>query len=437
MTIAPGRTPLRLRLTNTLGGEKQVLTPLQSDAVRMYHCGPTLTEPASIDKFRSYLLGDVLRRHIEQQGWDVRQVMNLTDVGHLNEYEEDAVEITASRSGMYGWELVEKELTVFHADRRALNIRDAHFYPRASDHIAEIIAFIEKLLAAGDAYRSGGHVYFDISRAQSLGKLSGKSREEMMRLQTAAARPLAPAARAAPVPHTPAPKRDPLDFDLWRPDPLHQSHWQSPWGRGFPGWHVECVVMSRKYLGSCFDIHSGTEENICPHHECEIAQAEAAAGGPLARVWVHSRPVLLEGKPVSRRNRNWISVRGLLETGVTGPQIRCALLSKRFQDPIELHPELIDDSRGTIELLAACRERHRGALLDDHREGSGRAPENLRLRLDAASSDFRSALDDDLDTPAALQAARKLAEEMVDAKVSPAQQVAEVIDRFDLVLGLL
>ncbi len=437
MTIAPGRPLLRLRLTNTLGGEKHVLVPLQSDAVRMYHCGPTLTEPASIDKFRSYLLGDVLRRHIEQEGWDVRQVMNLTDVGHLNEYEEDAVEIAASRSGLYGWELVEKELTVFHADRRALNIRDAHFYPRASDHVAEIIAFIEKLLAAGDAYRSGGHVYFDITRAKSLGKLSGKSREEMLRLQAASARPLAPAARAAPIPHAPAPKRDPLDFDLWRPDPLHQEHWQSPWGRGFPGWHVECVVMSRKYLGSCFDIHSGTEENICPHHECEIAQAEAAAGGPLARIWTHSRPVLLEGKPVSRRNRNWISVRGLLETGVSGPQIRCALLSARFRESVELTPELIDDSRGLIEILAACRDRHRGARKEGNRGGSSISAESMRLRLDAAIGDFRAALDDDLDTPAALRSARKLAEEMNDARVSPAPQVAELIDRFDRVLGIL
>ena len=414
---------LKLRLTSTLSRKQEPFTPLSPEGVRMYHCGPTVMEPVNIDKFRSYLLGDVLRRYLEYQGLLVRQVMNITDVGHLNEFEEDAVEITASRSGLYAWELVEQEEKAFHQDRRALNILDAHVYPRAREHVPEMIEFIEKLLEAGAAYRVGGHVYFDMGKARSLGRLSGKAREELESLKEKA---LAASRAGSSAPE----KRHPLDFDLWRPDALHQIHWSSPWGRGFPGWHVECVVMSRKYLGTTFDIHSGSEENIFPHHECEIAQAEAAGGEPLARLWLHSRHVLLAGKPISRPNRNLLTVRGLVETGeIRGPEIRGALLSARFREPLEFRPEAVDEAREAIALLRGFR--------DHHRTGPPGAPptDALRDRIARAEREFTEAMDDDLDVPRALGAVRRISKDL--ASVAPCREAAAAVDRFDRVLGLL
>jgi len=414
--------PLSLRLTNTLTGKQELFQPRPGEPVSMYHCGPTVTGPVNVDKFRSYLLADVLRRFLEASGLQVRQVMNITDVGHLNEFEEDTVEITASRSGLYAWELVDQEEKNFHEDRRSLNILDAHVYPRARDHVEEMIAFIEKLVAAGDAYQLGGSVYFDSSRTRALGRLSGKSPAELEHLQRAA-----PSTSLAGTPHQ---RRHPLDFDLWRSDPLHQMHWPSPWGRGFPGWHVECVVMSRKYLGATFDIHSGSEENITPHHECEIAQAEAAGGGPLARLWLHSRHVLLEGKPISRANRNLLTVRGLRDSGVTGPELRVALLSRPFGQRLEFGPEAIDEARVAITALQKFREAHRAA-------GAAQEAPPARLldRIVRAEQEFAAAMEDDLDYPAALRAARSLVADL--ASEPPRREAAEAIEKFDRVLGLL
>jgi cysteinyl-tRNA synthetase len=412
-----------LRLTNTLTGKKESFLPRPGEPVAMYHCGPTVTGPVNVDKFRSYLLADVLRRYLEACGLPVRQVMNITDVGHLNEFDEDTVEITASRSGLYAWELVDQEEKAFHEDRRSLNILDAQVYPRARDHVQEMIGFIEKLVASGDAYQVGGSVYFDSSRSRALGRLSGKSPGELERIQRAA--PSSSLAGTAG-----QQRRHPLDFDLWRSDPLHQMHWPSPWGRGFPGWHVECVVMSRKYLGITFDIHSGSEENISPHHECEIAQAEAAGGPPLARWWIHSRHVLLEGKPISRANRNLLTVRGLLESGVNGRELRAALLSRPFGERLEFGPEAIDEAR---EAIAALRRFH-GA----HRKGTRQeapAPGRLLERIARAEKEFAAALDDDLNFPAALKATRSLVADLESE--APRLDAAEAIERFDRVLGLL
>jgi cysteinyl-tRNA synthetase len=417
---------LKLRLTNTLTRKEEPFQPLSPEGVRMYHCGPTVIEPVNIDKFRSYLLGDVLRRYLEYRGLAVKQVMNITDVGHLNEFEEDAVEITASRSGLYPWELVEKEEKAFHQDRRALRILDAHFYPKAREHVPEMIELIERLLECGAAYRVGGNVHFDSSRAPGMGRLAGKSREELEMLQRSAPSTSLTGKAVKRLRH-------PLDFDLWRADPLHQMHWQSPWGRGFPGWHVECVVMGRKYLGPTFDIHSGSEENIFPHHECEIAEAEAANGGPLARYWLHSRHVLLEGKPISRSNRNLLTVHGLVETGVAGPEIRGALLSARFRERIEFRAEAVDAAREAITALRSFRDRHR----EGPKSAESQPSEAFRKRLLLAEGEFEAAMDDDLDVPNALKAVLRMCADLDPARTGARREAAEAVDRFDRVLGLL
>jgi cysteinyl-tRNA synthetase len=412
-----------LLITNTLSRTREPFQPLVPGEARMYHCGPTVNEPSNLDKFRSYLLGDLLRRVLETRGLKVRQVMNITDVGHLNEFNEDAVEVTAGRSGLSALELAAEEEKAFHDDRRSLRILDSHVYPRAHEHVQEMIEFIEKLLAGGAAYRSGGSVLFDVGRSRSLGRLMGKTFTEVEEVARQSEDPSPSASTQG--------KRHPLDFHLWRSDAAHQMHWPSPWGRGFPGWHVECVVMGRKYLGEVFDIHSGGEGNVFPHHECEMAQAEAAGGGPLARYWLHSGHVLFRGRPISRSNRNLITVRGLRESGVSGPEIRAALLSVHYRQPFEMRPELIDEARDNIELLRSFRDRHRAA-------GTGPAAvAGARERIGRAETEFSRALAEDLDFPAALRAARGLAIDLDPAASGPLTAAAEAMDRFDRVLGFL
>src|SRR5690606_32492666 len=297
---------MALRLRNTLGGRLEEFRPIESGHVRLYHCGPTVKEASSIAKFRSYVLADVLRRTLERAGYETLQVMNITDVGHLNEFEEDLVEMAAARSGRYAWELAEEETQKFHDDRRALHILDAHVYPRARDHIDDMIALVGELEAKGLTYQAGKSVFLDVSRLDRFGELSSLSREELAR------RAEEGATRAGGA------RRNPLDVELWRSDVLHQMCWDSPWGRGFPGWHVECAAMSRKYLGGVFDIHTGTDDLIFPHHECEIAQVEPLTGQPLARFWLHSAGVTLDGEPMSRRLGNEVTVRELVASGFRG-----------------------------------------------------------------------------------------------------------------------
>lgn len=410
---------MNLTLTNTLGSRKAPFEPLREGAATVYTCGPTVKEPINIDKFRSYLLSDLLRRYLEFSGLRVKQVMNITDVGHLNEFEEDVVEVAAGRSGKQPWELVEEEEEEFHQHRRQLRILDAHHYPRARDNIPEMIALVERLLKAGFAYRAGDNVYFDVSKFADFGKLTGKSLASLEELHGDL--------RVPPHPE----KHHPLDIDLWRTDILHRMHWSSPWGRGYPGWHLECVVMSRKYLGDTFDIHIGSQEIVYPHHECEIAQAEAATGTPLARYWLHSAHVLVDGKPTLRTNQNLITVKGLLEMDISGVEIRAALLSEHYRKPLEFTPDRIEVARDTL-----ARLREAGRKLRRPVAAGKKSPETAEGVKEAERA-FRDALDDDLDFPRALEAALDLAAQVTDGTIPPSPTVAQAFDRMDTVLGFL
>jgi cysteinyl-tRNA synthetase len=410
---------MTLELTNTMGGKRERFEPLRPGHVSMYHCGPTVKEPASIDKFRSYLLGDLLRRCFELKGLRVTQCMNITDVGHLNEFEEDQVEVAADRSGKQPWELVEEEEALFHRHRKELRILDAHHYPRARENIDAMIGLVETLLARGCAYQAGKNVYFDISKADRFGKLAGRSTRD---LEKRACDP-----RAKPHPE----KRHALDIDLWRTDSLHRMHWPSPWGRGYPGWHLECVVMGRKHLGETFDIHTGSQENVYPHHECEIAEAEAAAGKPLARYWMHSAHVLIDGKPVSRSNRNLLTVQGLLDDGVRGVDIRAALLGAHYRRPIEFTPELLDEAHGWVEELGDAARRLSAAPASPPLSAAESS------RLDALRRDFHAALDDDLDAPRAIQTALALARGAGRGDTPAHAATRQLLSDFDRVLGWL
>lgn len=409
-----------LELHNTLSDRLEPFTPLENGRVLMYHCGPTVKEPINLSKFRSYLLADVLRRKMEADGNAVVQVMNITDVGHLNEFEEDIIELAAARTGLYAWELVEKEVKLFHEDRKALNVLDAHHYPHAREHITDMIEMIEALEKKGCTYQAGGNLYFDIEKASRLGMLSHRTPEQL----TAAL------AESRTPPHPE--KKNALDIDLWRTDIEHQRHWPSPWGRGFPGWHVECVAMGRKYLGESFDIHTGAHDNVFPHHECEIAQGESLSDKPLANYWLHSGEVKIDGQPMSLKNRNMVTVHELLEAGFRGAVIRVALLSVHYSEPLEFSEERADDAREKVNSVLGFHEY----LVDEAGDGT-EDPAAVESWITEADEAFNSAIDANLDYPAGLKVVTDLTERLEPEDIQNPGNALAALRRWDAVLGIL
>jgi len=287
---------MSLSLFNSLTRRIDPFEPLDPPRVRIYNCGPTVYSHAHIGNFASFIMADLLRRYLEYSGYQVTQVMNITDVGHMTDDEiadgggEDKLEKKARQERKDPWQIARQYEEAFQRDREILNVLPAHHFPRATEHIPEMIALIEELLRKGLAYEAGDQVYFEISRFPRYGILSGNSPEELQA-----------GARVEEDPH----KRNPLDFCLWKRDPKHIMQWDSPWGRGFPGWHIECSAMSRKYLGEVFDIHTGGEDNIFPHHDCEIAQSSGGEDRIFARFWLHRRHILVNNRKMSKREGNF------------------------------------------------------------------------------------------------------------------------------------
>ena len=412
---------MALCLSTTLNGSTETFAPLKPDRVRMYSCGPTVKEPINLAKFRSFLLADVTRRVLQYCGYEVNHVMNITDVGHLNEFEEDVIEVAAARKGLYPMELIAEEERIFHEDRRGLRVLDAHTYPHAREHIDDMIDVIRELEATGKTYVADGNLYLDITADAGFGRLTHASLDELIQLQKTSRTPQNPN------------KRHALDIDLWRTDIKHQAHWPSPWGRGFPGWHVECVAMSRKYLGASFDIHTGGHENTFPHHECELAQAAALGDEPLARYWLHSGPVLSDGKPMSLQNRNMLTVRELLEAGLRGPVVRVALLLVPYRETLDFGESLLDVARGHANTLLGFHEH-----LVERTEGSAVTGESSPPDwVQAADAEFVAAIENDLDYPGALDTVVRAIDQLSPEAIGDPQQCLNALKRWDRVLGIL
>ena len=415
---------MTLKLKNSLGGAIEDFRSIEPRKVRMYHCGPTVNQPIHIGKFRSYLLADVLRRHLERSGYEVLQVMNITDVGHLNEFEEDVVEIAAGRAGGYAWELAENEMRLFQADRRALGIRGAHEYPKAREHVEEMIETIRLLEEAGATYTEGGNLYLDITRYEKIGCLCGRSLQELEEAQ------------GGSMTTGGGQKRNSLDIDLWRTDALHQMRWESPWGSGFPGWHVECVAMSRKYLGEFFDIHTGADDNINPHHEFEMAQAAVLSSAegdrdPLSHYWLHSGPVSVEGQAMSKANGNVVPVRELLESGIRGNVVRVALLSEHYRDKLDFGEAALDRASEAVNLILGFRDHLRSLPEGDTAEDAPAA--QWIVDTDAALTE---ALDEDLDYWKAISAVVEAVGALEAETVGPPARALDALGDWDRVLGI-
>jgi cysteinyl-tRNA synthetase len=379
-----------MKLFNTLSRQFEDFEPSEPGHVRMYNCGPTVYGYQHVGNYRTFAFADVLRRWFEARGWRVTQIMNITDVGHLTRDDfdagEDKIVVKAREMGWTAFQVAEHFMNAFYEDRRVLGFLDPARFTRATGHIPDMIALIQKLLDRGLAYRVGGNVYFDVTAFPGYGRLSGNTLET-----------LKAGARIEVNPE----KRHPADFALWKTDGKHLMQWDSPWGRGFPGWHIECSAMSMKYLGDTFDIHTGGEDNIFPHHECEIAQSEAATGRPFARFWLHARHLLWDGQKISKSLGNVVLLKDLLGKGFTPMEVRYTLVSTRYRQRVNFSWDLFQESRTALGRLLEFRRRLR--------EAADRADRGVPLDLDGPRAEFGARMDDDLDVAGALGVVHTLA----------------------------
>ena len=315
---------MALKLYNTLARKKEVFKPIADKKVGLYTCGPTVYDYDHIGHAWNYIASDVLRRVLEYNGYKVKHVMNITDVGHLTsdaDTGEEKMELAARREKKSAWELAEFYAKIFMKNREKLNMLKPDVVCKATDHIKEMIALIKKLEKRGYTYKISDGIYFSISKFTKYGKLSGNTIEQ-----------LKAGARVEINPE----KIDPIDFALWKfspKDSKREMEWDSPWGKGFPGWHIECSAMSMKYLGEHFDIHTGGEDNIFPHHESEIAQSEAATGKKFVNYWLHTRFLMIEGQKMSKSLHNFYRLQDLEEKGFKPLALRYLFLTAKFRSP--------------------------------------------------------------------------------------------------------
>jgi cysteinyl-tRNA synthetase len=359
-----------LTLYNTLTRRKEVFEPLDPERVRLYVCGPTVYDRAHIGNARAYVVFDVLYRLLcETYGRDhVRYVRNITDI-------DDKINAAARKNSEPIAALTARTTAAFHADMAALGNLPPDVEPRATEHVPQMIAMIERLIAGGHAYVAGNHVLFAVGSDPHYGEFSRRSRDEMIA-----------GARVEVAPY----KRDPADFVLWKPSDAETPGWDSPWGRGRPGWHIECSAMSETHLGETFDIHGGGQDLIFPHHENEIAQSTCAHGGrPFVRYWVHNGFLTDAGAKMSKSLGNIRTVRELLDAA-PGEVIRLALLSAHYRDPLDWTEERLGQARQTLDRFYRALTLPRDAVF----ERFGEAAEALRP--------VREAIEDDLNTPLAL-----------------------------------
>jgi len=368
-------TPLRLH--NTMSGQTEEFVPVEPGQVRMYTCGPTVHDYSHIGNFRTFLFEDLLRRVLLHQGYEVTQVMNLTDV-------EDRIIKKAAEHGQTIDEFTEKYIEAFFEDLETLRIERAEHYPRATQHIFEMVSLIERLHEKGHTYVADGSTYFRISTFPRYGALAHLDVSGLK--------------AGARVDVDEYAKDDPRDFALWKARKPEEQAWETPLGAGRPGWHIECSAMSMQYLGETLDIHAGGVDLIFPHHEDEIAQSEGATGKPFARYWLHAQHLQdATGEKMSKRLRNFSTVRDLLAEGYTPRAIRYALLTgAHYRSPLAFSPELLKAADSAVKRLDEFAVRLGQLPSPLAGEGQdGGAPAEIRERWDEA-------LRDDLNLPAAV-----------------------------------
>ncbi len=390
-----------LQVFNSLGRTKQPFEPLREGLVGIYVCGPTVYGDSHVGHAKSYVSFDVIVRYLRHAGYRVRYVQNITDVGHLTDNAdagEDKVGEKARALGIQPMEVAERYTRSYFEDMDALNVLRPDISPRASGHIPEQIELVRTLLDKGHAYEVNGSVYFDVTSFPQYGKLSGRRLDEIVQ-----------GARV----EVSEDKRHPADFALWkRAEPGHIMRWNSPWGVGFPGWHLECSVMSMKYLGETLDIHGGGLENIFPHHEDEVAQSECATGKPFVRYWLHNNMVTVGGQKMGKSLGNFITLKDAfagnppLGVPVRPLVVRYFVLTSHYRSPLDFSPEALEAARKGLERIeqAASELRRRLQLVPPAPPygGQGAVPPQVAGLVEQARKDFMAEMDDDFNTAGAL-----------------------------------
>ncbi len=370
-----------MQIYNSMTRKKEEFIPLTPGKVGMYACGPTVYDYFHIGNARPFIVFDMMRRYLEHRGYEVTYVQNFTDI-------DDKMIRRANEEGVTVKELGDRFIAEYYKDAGRLGIRKATVHPRATEHMAQIIDLVRTLVDKGYAYAVGGDVYFDVSRDPGYGKLSGQEAEE----REAGARI-----------DVDEGKRNPADFALWKAQKDGEPAWESPWGMGRPGWHIECSAMSRAYLGDTFDIHAGGKDLLFPHHENEIAQSECATGKPFVRYWMHNGFINIDNEKMSKSKHNFFTVRDILKE-YDAEDIRMFMLSAHYRSPINFSRDIIAQAHASLSRLYAARDR---LLFLLSRAVDRELSENetaLLARVQAGVRRFDDAMDDDLNTADALGA---------------------------------
>ena len=388
---------MTLKFYNSITKKKEVFKPLVEGHVNMYVCGPTVYDHPHIGHAKSYVSYDVIVRYLRYLGYKVCYVQNITDVGHLTDNADagdDKILARAQRERIEPAALVEIYTRSYFEDMDALNNLRPDISPRATAHIPEQIELIEKLISKGYAYVSNGSVYFEVNKFREYGKLSGRKQEE-----------LEAGARIEINPE----KRNPNDFALWKKaEPAHIMRWKSPWGEGFPGWHLECSAMSMKYLGESLDIHGGGIENMFPHHECEIAQSEAANDMTFVRYWIHNNMVTVNGQKMGKSLGNFVTLKDAFKK-YHPLTIRFFILSTHYRSPLDFSNEALDAADKGLKRLLNTIKRVRRQIDET---ANGKTTALVYEKLEEYKKAFLDAMDEDINTSGAIAALFDLSKEV-------------------------
>jgi cysteinyl-tRNA synthetase len=414
---------MALQLYNSLTRRKEEFKPLNEDRVGIYVCGPTVYGHAHLGHAKSYVSFDVLVRYLCYLGYSVTYVQNITDVGHLTDdadQGEDKIAKAARKEKKHPMALAEYYSRSYFEDMDKLNCVRPDISPRASGHIVEQIELVKILLDKGYAYEANGSVYFDVSKFSGYGKLSGRSVDQMLA-----------GARVEVSPD----KKNPVDFALWKKaEPNHIMQWPSPWGMGFPGWHLECSVMSTKYLGQPFDIHGGGLENQFPHHECEIAQAEAANGVQFVRYWLHNNMVTVDGQKMGKSLNNFITLKQAFAgeherlTKAYDPlAIRQLILTSHYRSPLDFSDAALSAAQSGFDKISQAVTAVRKQMVQAM---EGQVDEKVTAQLQQLKEKFEAAMDDDLNTAVALSVIFELARLASKSLATTAQTLRAIDDLF-------
>ncbi|WP_166246031.1 cysteine--tRNA ligase [Paenibacillus turpanensis] len=413
---------MSLKIYNTVTKAKEPFEPIEAGKVSMYVCGPTVYDYIHIGNARPLIVFDMVRKYLEQLRYEVKYVVNFTDV-------DDKMIKKAESAGITVDEVGETYVKAFYEDTALLGVDPATIHPRVTENIPEIIGFIQELVDKGFAYANGGDVYFRTAEFKEYGKISHQNIQELqfgIRVEVDER------------------KENPQDFVLWKGAKPGEPKWESPWGDGRPGWHIECSAMARKYLGETIDIHGGGQDLQFPHHECEVAQSEANHGQPMSRYWMHNGYLNIDGEKMSKSLANGIQVREIMKQ-VTPQTMRYFMLSTQYRNPLNFDGEALEQSKRGVERLqnSFTNVRDRLSKLEEGAAGDGEADAQLAQRLEAIRKLYHDKMQDDFNTPDAITAMFELVSEanlyIQRERVSrnALEQLLEHFQEMNAVLGIL